>query len=156
MRQLLIYVDASVVGGCEDEEFAEGSRLLWRCFEHGVYRVALSDLTLAELKGDPSALRRRIEEIPDDVAVMILDSDEAAGLAEEYLRRGIVGPGSRADANHVALATVGGADILVSWNFKHIVNVGRIRRFHAVNLELGYTTPDIRTPLEVLDYEKEL
>lgn len=156
MKCLLIYVDASVVGGCEDREFSEGSLLLWQCFAEGRYRMALSDLTLDELKGAPAAVRKRMEEIPSANVVLLSDSDEADELAGEYLHRGVVGPGSRADAQHVALATVAQADILVSWNFKHIVNVGRIRRFHAVNIELGYGTPEIRTPFEVLDYEKEL
>jgi len=154
MKRLLIYVDASVVGGCEDSEFSEGSLMLWRCFIEGVYHMALSTLTLNELKSAPAAVRKRIEEIPPANVVVLENTDEADELADEYLRRGIVGPGSRADAEHVALATVAQADILVSWNFKHIVNVGRIRRFHAVNIELGYATPEIRTPLEVLDYEK--
>jgi len=118
--------------------------------------MALSDMTLNELKGAPAAVRRRIEEIPPANVVLLSDSGETDELADEYLRRGIVGPGSRADATHVALATVARVDILVSWNFKHIVNVGRIRRFHAVNIELGYGTPEIRTPVEVLDYEKGL
>ncbi|HOZ45649.1 MAG TPA: hypothetical protein PLO37_08715 [Candidatus Hydrogenedentes bacterium] len=55
MKRLLIYVDASVVGGCEDREFSEGSLLLWRCFAEGRYRMALSELTLNELKGAPAA-----------------------------------------------------------------------------------------------------
>ena len=156
MKRLLIYVDASVVGGCEDREFSEGSLLLWRCFTERRYRIALSELTLNELKGAPAAVRKRIEEIAPANVVLLSDSDEADELADEYLRRDIVGPGSRADAQHVALATVAQADILVSWNFKHIVNVGRIRRFHAVNIEFGYGTPEIRTPVEVLDYEKGL
>ena len=156
MKRLLIYVDASVVGGCEDREFSEGSIRLWQCFREGSHRLALSELTLNELKGAPDAVRKRIEEIAPANVVLLPDSDEADELASEYLRRGIVGPGSRADAQHVALATVAQADILVSWNFKHIVNVVRIRRFHAVNIELGYGTPEIRTPVEVLDYEREI
>ncbi|HPC17194.1 MAG TPA: PIN domain protein [Candidatus Hydrogenedentes bacterium] len=156
MKRLLIYVDASVVGGCEDEEFAEGSLALWRCFQEGRYEMALSDLTLKELEPAPERVRKRIDEIPTSLVVRVPASTEASELAEEYLRHGVVGPGSRADANHVALATIANADILVSWNFKHIVNVGRIRQFQVVNLISGYRTPDIRTPLEVLDYGKEL
>lgn len=156
MKRLLVYVDASVVGGCEDSEFSEGSLMLWQCFMEGRYRMALSELTLDELKGAPITVRKHIEEVPSANIVLLPDSDDADELASEYLRRGVVGPGSRADAQHVALATVAQADILVSWNFKHIVNVGRIRRFHAVNIELGYGTPEIRTPVEVLDYEQGL
>jgi hypothetical protein len=53
MKRLLVYVDASVVGGCEDSEFSEGSLMLWQCFMEGHYRMALSELTLDELKGAP-------------------------------------------------------------------------------------------------------
>jgi len=56
----------------------------------------------------------------------------------------------RADALHVPLATVSGSDVLVSWNFKHLVNLGRIRLFNAVNLEMGYHSIEIRSPKEVL------
>lgn len=78
---------------------------------------------------------------------------EAFSLADAYIQRGILGPGSRSDALHVALATVGGVDVLVSWNFRHIVNLGRVRLFHSANLERGYPLIEIRSPLEVLDYE---
>jgi hypothetical protein len=70
-----------------------------------------------------------------------------------YLAHGIVGPGSHSDALHVALATIGRVDVLVSWNFKHMVNLGRIRLFNPVNLEQGYGLVEIRTPKEVL-YEE--
>lgn len=69
------------------------------------------------------------------------------------MAHGIIGPGSRADALHVALATIAKVDVLVSWNFKHIVNLGRIRLFNGVNLEQGYGPLEIRTPREVL-YEE--
>ena len=50
---------------------------------------------------------------------------------------------------HIALATINKVDILVSWNFKHIVNIGRIRGYNSVNLKLGFTTLEIRTPKEI-------
>ena len=153
MKRLLIYADASVIGGCEDVEFAEDSRALWRCFIEGRHDLVLSTLTLAELKGAPDVVRKRILQIPAAHRVMIAESPAAEGLADAYLQRGVVGPGSRADAMHVALATIGRVDVLVSWNFKHIVNLGRIRRFNAVNVECGYAMLDIRTPKEVLEYE---
>jgi hypothetical protein len=84
------------------------------------------------------------------------DSEEAAELAESYLTHGVVGPGSQADALHVALATVAPVTVLVSWNYKHLVNLGRIRNFNSVNLALGYAILEIRTPKEVLDYESIL
>lgn len=101
-------------------------------------------------------MRARLEEIPDRHQVLLPDSDPGDDLAQAYLDRGIVGPGSRADALHVALASVGTADVLVSWNFKHVVNLGKIRLFNAVNLEQGYGLIEIRTPKEVLSDEKEI
>lgn len=148
-----IYVDASVVGGCEDVEFAEDSLRLWREFVAGSHVLLLSAHTLRELEGAPAAVRDRLLEVPPAHQFVLADSDQAFDLAEAYLSHGVVGPGSRADALHVALATLGNAGVLVSWNFKHIVNLGRIRQFNSVNLSLGYGILEIRTPKEVLDYD---
>lgn len=153
MRNLLIYADASAIGGCEDPEFATDSQALWGRFVSGRHTLALSAHTLRELQGAPGNVRQRLLEIPEAHVVVLADGEEAFELADAYLQRGIVGPGSRADALHVALATVGRVDVLVSWNFRHIVNLGRIRLFQSVNLERGYGLIEIRTPREVLDYE---
>lgn len=153
LRKLLIYVDVSVIGGCEDSEFAEASLALWRRFVDGTHTLALSAHTLRELVHAPAAVRARVDRTPADHVLVLPDSEEAFDLADAYIRRGILGPGSRSDAFHVALATVGGVDVLVSWNFRHIVNLGRIRLYHSVNLERGYPLVEIRTPREVLEYE---
>jgi hypothetical protein len=156
MRKMLIYVDASVVGGCEDAEFAGDSLALWSAFVRGRYTLVLSEHTLRELAGAPEPVRKRLQEVPEPNRTVLIDSDEADLLAEAYLGHRIVGPGSRSDCLHVALATVAGADVLVSWNFKHIVNVGKIRLFNAVNLERGYRTIDIRSPKEVLPDDEDI
>jgi hypothetical protein len=153
MRKLWIYSDASVIGGCEDPEFAVHSCALWEQFVGGPHVLVLSAHTLRELVDAPDAVRTRVDSVPLEHQIVLGDSQEAFDLADAYLRRGIVGPGSRGDALHVALATVGRADVLVSWNFRHIVNLGRIRLFHSVNLERGYGLIEIRSPEEVLEYE---
>lgn len=150
MRRLLIYADASVIGGCEDTEFKEESLALLEAFKRGEHMLVLSQHTLRELLGAPAEVRNRLNEVPVEHQLLIEDDPEAFNLADAYLGRRIVGPGSRADALHVALATVGRVDVLVSWNFRHIVNFGRIRLFNAVNIELGYGLLEIRTPREVL------
>ena len=111
MRKQHIYVDTSVIGGCEDKEYSEDSLALWEYFRKGSYVQVLSEHTLRELTGAPAKVRGRIEEIPQVNQIVLPDSDEADSLAQAYLDRGIVGPGSRADALHVALATVGSADV---------------------------------------------
>ena len=156
MKRLYVYVDASVIGGCEDGEFAEATFGLWQLFIQGVYVMVLSEHTLRELQGAPESVRNRLLKIPEAHQIILADTPEADAQAEAYLAHGIVGPGSRSDALHVALATVGCVDVLVSWNFKHIVNLGRIRLFNAVNLEQGYGLIEIRTPKEVFSGEKDL
>ena len=65
----------------------------------------------------------------------------------------VVGKTSFADCLHIALATIHRVDLLVSWNFKHIVNITRIRGYNSVNLKKGYQTLEIRSPKEIIDYE---
>ena len=154
MKKLCIYVDTSVIGGCEDDEFSTASRLLWSKFSTGEFMLVISDLTLQEIETAPPVVRRHLEEIPVGHQIQVHLSEEAKQLADAYLSHGVVGAGSLADALHVALATVNTVDVLVSWNFRHIVNLGRIRLFNAVNLEQGYGLIEIRTPREVL-YEAE-
>ena len=153
MKKLHIYIDSSVIGGCEDPEFAENSLALWRHFIRGDFIQVLSEHTLREIQDAPAEVRARVLEIPKENQIVLADTPDAYELAEAYLAHGIVGPGSRSDALHVALATIGRVDVMVSWNFKHIVNLNRIRLFNAVNLEQGYGLIEIRTPMEVL-YEE--
>ena len=56
---------------------------------------------------------------------------------------------------HIATATVHRADLLVSWNFKHIVNVFRVRGYNAINLRLGYPILNIHSPKEIVRYGSE-
>ena len=81
---------------------------------------------------------------------------EALDLLSAYEVRGILGPRFRNDMLHIAVATVAEVDVLVSWNFKHIVNLGRIRLFNAVSLEMGYRPIEIRSPKEILFNEQGL
>jgi hypothetical protein len=76
-------------------------------------------------------------------------------LAEAYLNHDILTPNFRDDARHIALATVAGADLIVSWNFKHIVHFEKIQRFNAVNMEMGYKPILIHSPREVTTYGRE-
>ena len=116
--------------------------------------MVLSEHTLRELAGAPERVRKRPLEIPQEHRIILTDDDEADALADAYLDHHVVGPGSRSDALHVALAVMGNCDVLVSWNFRHIVNLGRIRLFNAVNLENGYRPIEIRSPRELLVNEE--
>ena len=84
---------------------------------------------------------------------MVELTEPANQLADRYIIENVVGKTSRSDCLHIALATINRVDILASWNFKHIVNIGKIRGYNSINLKLGYPTLEIRTPKEILIYE---
>lgn len=79
-------------------------------------------------------------------------TEEILNLADRYIVEKVVGRTSLEDCRHIALATVNRVDVLASWNFKHIVNLDRIKGYNSVNLRLGYPLIEIRTPQELVRY----
>jgi len=155
MKTTRVYVDTSVIGGCFDPEFALWSNGLFKDFTLGLYLPVVSSIVAAEIQPAPELIRRKYSELVD-LGAEILQPDAAAeALARVYLERRIVPPKYSDDALHIALATTADVDLLVSWNFKHIVHYDKIRVFNAVNMELGYKALQIYSPREVTHYEEE-
>ncbi len=148
-----IYLDTSVIGGYYDSEFEEDTRILFEKIKLEQFHVVLSDITEGELQEAPEMIRNLFIELSAGLATKIELTEEAVQLADTYFAEKVVGKTSRVDCFHIALATIHQVDILVSWNFKHIVNVQRIRGYNAVNMKLGYPTIDIRSPKEIIYYE---
>jgi hypothetical protein len=148
-----IYTDTSVIGGCLDEEFRSYSTQLFDRFRAGLDTLVLSDLTLAELEEAPLQVREVLLTVPGDMVEEVTLDTPASDLTQEYLAAGVIGAAHLEDARHIATATIQRVDVLVSWNFKHIVNLDRIRGYNSVNLRLGYALLEIRSPQEVLRYE---
>ncbi|MDD5089944.1 MAG: PIN domain protein [Candidatus Wallbacteria bacterium] len=152
MRQLRIYVDTSVIGGCCDEEFSEWSRALLRDFQKGTYKLVMSDLVIAEIQKAPAEVMEYFHLFENCSSEKAEFSLESYNLSAAYLDRKILTPKFTADATHIALAVCADVDALVSWNFKHIVHMDKIRLFNAVNLTQGYRSLQIFTPREVTRY----
>ena len=72
--------------------------------------------------------------------------------ADIYIDEKVVGKTSLEDCRHIAMATIHKVDVLASWNFKHIVNLDRIKGYNAVNLRLGYSMIEIRSPKDLVNY----
>ena len=100
-------------------------------------------------------LNEVIKGLPADCIKYIQITDEIIELAKKYIEEGVVGKTSFEDCLHIASATIVKADVLASWNFKHIVNITRIRGYNSVNLKHGYAQIDIRSPRELINYEEE-
>ncbi|MEJ7677568.1 MAG: hypothetical protein WKG06_06805 [Segetibacter sp.] len=146
-----VYADTSTIGGCFDEEFKEWSIALFEEFKAGIKLIMLSDLTLQELELARYEVREKINEVPESNRIAIGITDEAIELAEIYINEGVLTNKSYNDALHIALATLNSSDVLASWNFKHIVNLNRIRFYNSINLKLGYRMIEIRTPREIIE-----
>lgn len=146
-----VYTDTSTIGGCFDKEFEEWSVALFEEFKSGTKFILLSDLTLQELEFARQEIWEKILEVPSNYQITIGITDEAINLVETYINEGALTNKSYNDALHIALATLNNADVLASWNFKHIVNLSRIKLYNSINLKLGYDIIEIRTPREILN-----
>lgn len=150
-----IYVDTSVFGGKFDSEFELWTDLFFKKIFQSDIKLIFSDVAEDELISAPDNVREFVRTIPEKNLIRTELTEEAVLLAEKYLSEKVVGQTSRADCYHIAIATILKADLLVSWNFKHIVNIKCIHGYNAVNLVNEYQTLEIRNPREVFDYEND-
>jgi predicted nucleic acid-binding protein len=148
-----LYFDTSVFGGVYDDEFNEITVLLFDKVKSGDIVCVYSDLSLAELNNAPQKVKDFFQTLPTQNMELVQVTQEAFELAELYLQEKVVGKTSADDCRHIAIATINKVDYLVSWNFKHIVNVFRIRGYNSVNLKNGYIQLDIRSPREIVNNE---
>jgi predicted nucleic acid-binding protein len=147
-----IYIDTSVVGGFFDEEFKDATQRLFKRLEDNEVKFIISDLLELELIQAPRHVNELLLKYPTDRFERIELTEEIMNLADKYIVEKVVGRTSLEDCRHIALATINRVDVLASWNFKHIVNLDRIKGYNSVNLRLGYPTIEIRTPQELVSY----
>jgi len=147
-----IYLDTSVYGGYFDKEFQELTKRLFIEIGQNKFKVLVSSLTINELLFAPIEVNNLLKNLSINETEILSISQEANSLAEKYISNKVVGETSFSDCLHIAIATINNADSLVSWNFKHIVNVSRIIGYNTVNLEYGYKSLRIESPIGI--YEK--
>jgi len=145
-----VYLDASALGGPFDEEFAEGSKEFVDALAGGVFRAILSDTLIGELTDAPPEVQDLLDKVIRAGAERVAVTPQATQLRDAYLRAGVVTPKYADDALHVAHATIAQADVIVSWNFRHLVNPSRVRGFNAVNSANGYAMVVILTPSDLV------
>ena len=150
-----IYIDTSVFGGYFDEEFAEHTIPLFDRLKNNEFTLLFSTVTQDELENAPGKVKDLVKGLKVESTEFLDTTDEAVDLAMEYITEKVVGQTSYADCLHIALATINRADFLVSWNFKHIVNVQRIRGYNSINIKNGYRQIEIRSPREFEKYEDD-
>jgi predicted nucleic acid-binding protein len=150
-----IYIDTSVVGGYFDEEFKEATNMLFQRLENREINFVVSDLLDLELINAPTHVKELLFKYSIDFFERVDLTDEAVKLANTYIEEKVVGKTSIEDCRHIAMATIYKVDVLASWNFKHIVNLDRIKGYNSVNLRLGYSMIEIRSPKDLVKYGDE-
>ena len=147
-----VYADTSVFGGVFDEEFAEGSRVFFEELRAGKFELVVSALVEEELKSAPKQVRELFDEFSSAAEIAEI-SEEVLALRDAYLSAGVVTPKSTDDATHVALATISRCDMIVSWNFKHIVHFQKIPKYNAINTLNELKPINIYPPSSVISYD---
>ena len=139
-------------GGYFDDEFAEFTIPLFERINKGEFTLLFSTVTQEELINAPQNVKELVNGIKVKHTEFLDTTSFAVNLATRYISEKVVGQTSFADCLHIALATINKADYLLSWNFKHIVNVQRIRNYNAINLKNGYQLLEIRSPRDFMNY----
>lgn len=153
MRTPRLYFDTSVFGGIYDTEFQRETELLFEMVKKGEIICVYSDLCELELENAPEKVKDHFLNLDKNSTEFVEITEEINQLAKEYISEKIVGETSLDDCLHIACAAINKVDFLVSWNFKHIVNVFRIRGYNAINIKNGYIQLDIRSPKEIISNE---
>jgi predicted nucleic acid-binding protein len=154
MGIIRVYADTSVIGGVFDEEFKVPTRKFFDQVKSGQFALVTSAIVQDEIALAPTEVRNFFDEVLRFSGVVEV-SEHALELRDAYVHSKVVPAKYSDDALHVAVATVSGCSLIVSWNFKHIVHFQRIPLYNAINAIQGYPQIAIFSPLEVIIYEDE-
>lgn len=158
MRKLKVYLDTSVISHLLQEDVPEkmaDTRQLWKMFMAGKYDVYLSTVTLEEVADCPEPKRTELRKFLEQIQYTVLDiTDEMEIVAQKIIDMGILTNKSYDDCQHIAAAVVEECNCIISWNFKHIVNIKTIHGIRAITNLTGYKPIDILSPTVLLESEE--
>ena len=157
-RKLKVYLDTSVISHLIHEEVPEkmaDTRKLWEMFLNGVYDVCLSTVTLQEIDDCTEPKRSHLWKFMNQTDYETYDvTEDALEVAHQIVGMGILTQRSFDDCQHIGVAVVNGCDCIISWNFKHIVNIKTIRGVRAITNLQGYRAIEIWSPSVLLESEE--
>ena len=149
MKKLRVYIDTSVIAGCLDDEFSLESNQLMEAIKQEKFILLMSDIIVSELINASQSVKDILLSIPQRVIEVVKITPEVLQLRDAYINEGVVTSKSINDATHVAAATIARAAAIISWNFKHIVRLDKMKGYNQINLLNGYGILTIISPLEV-------
>lgn len=159
MQKFHIYIETSVwsFAFAEDvPEYQADTIQFFKLCKKRAFETYISSVVLSELEQANKPLRERLEQLVRDVQPLLLSTTpEVDNLSKAFLREKVIPSSRPEDTRHVAIAMVHGVDILVFWNFRHIVNIRREERFNALALLEGYHHHlRIVSPKELIYYDE--
>lgn len=150
MKKLKIYLDTSVISHLianDTPEKMQDTLRLWDLIKDNTFEVIISDITFEELAKCNEPKRSLLAELIDQIEFSDdNETEESLLLVNKYLQYNVLNEKSRDDLRHIALATVLKCDLIISWNFKHFVNVNVINKVQATNRFEGYSEIMILPP----------
>ena len=154
MKKLKLYLDTSTIShlfASDTPHKMDDTNLLWADLIKGKYNIFISPVVISEIKKCPEPRQSLMFEKLEQIKFQILnESDEVYMLADEYIKGGVLNEKSRDDCLHIAYAVIYNCDVIVSWNFKHLVNIRTINGVRAVSSLEGYKGIDIITPTFII------
>ena len=157
MRKLKVYLDTSVISHLLQEDVPEkmaDTRQLWEMFKAGKYDVYLSTVTLREIEKCSEPKKTQLIDHLNEIRFTTLDiTEDITNVAKKIIEMGILTQKSFDDCQHIGAAVINECNCIISWNFKHIVNIKTIHGVRAITNLTGYKTIDILSPTVLLESE---
>lgn len=157
MQKLKVYLDTSVISHLSQEDAPEkmaDTRQLWELFKNEKFDVYLSTVTLEEVSDCPEPKKSKMYEYLEQINYTpIRITDDMTDIAQQIVDMGILTRKSFDDCQHIAAAVIFGCDCIISWNFRHIVNIKTIRGVRAITNLKGYKPIEILNPSVLLESE---
>lgn len=158
MNKLKVYLDTSVISHLMQEDVPEKmseTLKLWDMFKDGKYDVYLSTVTLQEIDNCPEPKRTELFKQLGEIDYTPIEiTEDMSEVAQQLVDMGILTQKSYDDCQHIASAVIYGCDCIISWNFKHIVNIKTIRGVRAITNLKGYKPIEILNPTVLLESEE--
>lgn len=159
MKKIKIYLDTSVISYLDQSDTPEKRKEtldLWEVLKQGRYEVYISDIVVYEINKCSSQKKETLLNYLEQIEYNIIDTDEdTVDLAEKFIHFGFLKRKSYDDCRHIAAAILAECDFIISWNFKHIVNVKTIRGIKVITTLEGYKDLMIYPPSALLEEEDE-
>ena len=150
MKKLKLYFDTSVISHLDQQDAPEkmaDTHKLWELVKSGDFDVCLSEITVAEVDGCQEPKKSTLFAYLDQIQYTLIETNERTlSIAQRFIDLGVLRPKSFDDCQHIAAAIVGGCDVIVSWNFKHIVNHKTMMGVKAITALEGFGDVPIYTP----------